>query len=192
MRRPKKNKAKPRGARPIIAGDSGMRGLKRNELGLRRLGRGSGFIDDRAGIGHLRSLRRARINVSAKARLRRGEPSTGSKSCAENVLLPLLAAPQNPGLYRNDIGSIGFDIHHPAGPILMPFSTPIAIAIFLTIWFTVLFAVLPFGVRSQHEDGDVVAGSDPGAPVTPRLLVKALWTTAISAAIFAALVFFLQ
>lgn len=70
----------------------------------------------------------------------------------------------------------------------MPFSTPIAIAIFLTIWFTVLFAVLPFGVRSQHETGDVVRGTDPGAPVAPRLLVKALWTTVISAAVFAALV----
>lgn len=69
----------------------------------------------------------------------------------------------------------------------MPFSTPIAIAIFLTIWFTVLFAVLPFGIRSQHEAGDFVRGTDPGAPVAPRLLVKALWTTVISAAVFAAL-----
>jgi predicted secreted protein len=74
----------------------------------------------------------------------------------------------------------------------MPFSTPIAIAIFLTIWFTVLFAVLPFGVRSQDEDGDVVSGTDPGAPVAPRLLIKALWTTAISVAVFGALVFLLQ
>ncbi len=70
----------------------------------------------------------------------------------------------------------------------MPFSTPIAIAIFITIWFTVLFAVLPFGVRSQHEAGDFVPGTDPGAPVAPRLLVKALWTTLISAVVFAALV----
>lgn len=70
----------------------------------------------------------------------------------------------------------------------MPFSTPIAIAIFVTIWFTVLFAVLPFGIRSQHEAGDFVPGTDPGAPVAPRLLVKALWTTVISAAVFAALV----
>jgi len=70
----------------------------------------------------------------------------------------------------------------------VPFSTPIAIAIFVTIWFTVLFAVLPFGIRSQHEDGDFVPGTDPGAPVAPRLLVKALWTTVISAGVFAALV----
>jgi len=69
----------------------------------------------------------------------------------------------------------------------MPFSLPLAAAIFLTIWFTVLFAVLPFGVRSQHEAGNIVAGTDPGAPVAPRLLAKAIWTTAISAVIFAAL-----
>lgn len=72
----------------------------------------------------------------------------------------------------------------------MPFSTPLAIVIFLTIWFTVLFAVLPFGVRSQHEAGDIVAGTDPGAPVAPRLLVKAGWTTLVSAVVFAALVAF--
>jgi predicted secreted protein len=73
---------------------------------------------------------------------------------------------------------------------IMPFSIPLAAAIFLTIWFTVLFAVLPFGVRSQHETGEVVPGSDPGAPVAPRLLAKALWTTLISAAIFSALTAF--
>lgn len=72
----------------------------------------------------------------------------------------------------------------------MPFSIPLAAAIFLTIWFTVLFAVLPFGVRSQREAGDVVAGTDPGAPVAPRLLAKAIWTTLISAVIFAALTAF--
>jgi predicted secreted protein len=72
----------------------------------------------------------------------------------------------------------------------MPFSLPLSLAIFLVIWFTVLFAVLPFGVTSQHEAGDMVKGTDPGAPVAPRILVKAIWTTAISAALFAALVAF--
>ncbi len=69
----------------------------------------------------------------------------------------------------------------------MPFSTPMAAAIYLTIWFTVLFAVLPFGVHSQHERGDFVAGTDPGAPVAPRLLPKMIWTTLISAVIFGGL-----
>ncbi|ACK50021.1 protein of unknown function DUF1467 [Methylocella silvestris BL2] len=72
----------------------------------------------------------------------------------------------------------------------MPFSTPLSIAIFFVIWFVVLFAVLPFGVTSQREAGEIVKGTDPGAPVAPRLFAKALWTTAIAAAAFAALVVF--
>jgi predicted secreted protein len=68
----------------------------------------------------------------------------------------------------------------------MTLSVPLAIAIFITIWFVVLFAVLPFGVRSQEEAGEIVPGTDPGAPASPRLLVKALWTTAIASVIFAA------
>jgi predicted secreted protein len=59
-----------------------------------------------------------------------------------------------------------------------------AVVIYLTIWWVVLFAVLPWGVRSQLEAGDVVPGSDPGAPKAPMLLTKALWTTGISAIIF--------
>jgi predicted secreted protein len=60
-----------------------------------------------------------------------------------------------------------------------------AIAVYLSIWWTVLFAVLPFGIRSQHEsDDERVAGTDPGAPIAPRLVIKALWTTLISAVVF--------
>jgi predicted secreted protein len=66
----------------------------------------------------------------------------------------------------------------------MPVTT--AIAIFFLIWWVVLFAVLPFGVRSQHEDGDMPPGTDPGAPTVPRLGRKLLWTTLVSAVIFAA------
>lgn len=61
---------------------------------------------------------------------------------------------------------------------------PLSIALYFTIWWVVLFAVLPFGVRSQHEDGDMPPGTDPGAPVAPRLGWKILWTTAISAAVW--------
>ena len=71
----------------------------------------------------------------------------------------------------------------------MPLSIPLAIALFLTIWFVVLFAVLPFGVRSQHESGDFVQGTDPGAPVAPRLLKKILWTTGIAIVVFGLVIF---
>jgi predicted secreted protein len=60
-----------------------------------------------------------------------------------------------------------------------------AIAIYFIIWWVVLFAVLPFGVRSQEEGGDVVRGTDPGAPVVPRLWWKLVWTTVIASVVFA-------
>ncbi len=66
-------------------------------------------------------------------------------------------------------------------------SVTTAIAIYFLIWWLTLFAVLPFGVRSQHEDGDMVPGSDPGAPIVPRLLWKLFWTTFVSGVIFAIL-----
>ncbi len=59
-----------------------------------------------------------------------------------------------------------------------------AIALFFIVWWTTLFAVLPFGVRSQIEEGHVVEGSEPGAPTTPRLVRKALWTTIIAIVVF--------
>lgn len=64
-------------------------------------------------------------------------------------------------------------------------SLPLSIAVYFTIWWTVLFAILPFGVRSVHEEGVTVPGSDPGAPVNPRLAMKALWTTIVSSVVFA-------
>lgn len=63
----------------------------------------------------------------------------------------------------------------------MPIPMPMAIAVYFTTWWIVLFAVLPFGVRPQ---GDAVPGSDPGAPAAPHLVVKALWTTGLSAVAF--------
>ncbi len=66
----------------------------------------------------------------------------------------------------------------------MPVTT--AAAIFFLIWWVVLFAVLPWGIRSQHESGEVVPGTDPGAPAIPNLSRKLLWTTLVSLAIFAA------
>jgi predicted secreted protein len=60
-----------------------------------------------------------------------------------------------------------------------------AIALYLMIWWTMLFAVLPFGIKSQAESGDVQEGTDPGAPVAPGLLKKALITSLASAATLA-------
>jgi predicted secreted protein len=54
-------------------------------------------------------------------------------------------------------------------------------ALFFIIWWTLLFAILPFGIRSQVEAGEVVRGSEPGAPAAPALREKALWTTLAAA-----------
>lgn len=59
-----------------------------------------------------------------------------------------------------------------------------AIAIYFLIWWIVLFAVLPWGVRAQGDEG--APGTDPGAPRVPHLKAKLIWTTAVSAVVFAA------
>ena len=74
----------------------------------------------------------------------------------------------------------------------LPVPWPMAAAMFLTIWWILLFAILPFGVQSQHETAEIVPGSDPGAPVAPRLLLKALWTTGLSIIAFAALMWLIN
>lgn len=73
----------------------------------------------------------------------------------------------------------------------MPFSLPLAAAIYLTIWWIVLFAVLPLGVRSSEEaEEDLPEGADPGAPASPDLLKKAGITTVLSAVLFGLLALF--
>lgn len=52
------------------------------------------------------------------------------------------------------------------------------IVVFIMIWWTVIFMVLPWGVRPEIDD--VQPGNQVGAPSNPRLLRKALITTAIS------------
>ena len=58
-------------------------------------------------------------------------------------------------------------------------------AIYFVLWWITLFVTLPFGVRSQHEEGVAAPGTDPGAPVAHLIGRKMIWTTVISAAIFA-------
>lgn len=59
-----------------------------------------------------------------------------------------------------------------------------AIGIYFVTWWIVLFAVLPWGVRSQHEAGSMEPGTDPGAPQRPLLLRKVVATSLISAVLF--------
>lgn len=59
------------------------------------------------------------------------------------------------------------------------------LAIYFVIWWVGLFAVLPWGVRSQHEDGEIVYGSDPGAPTKPRMLRIVIANTILASVVFA-------
>jgi predicted secreted protein len=54
------------------------------------------------------------------------------------------------------------------------------LVVFIIIWWLVLFMILPIGITSQQESGDIVAGTEPGAPTQPMLAQKAWWTTSIA------------
>ena len=54
------------------------------------------------------------------------------------------------------------------------------IAVFFVVWWICFVAVLPMGQQSQHEAGSVVAGTDPAAPVVPRLGRKVLIASGLS------------
>ena len=60
----------------------------------------------------------------------------------------------------------------------------LGLAVYFIIWWILLFAVLPFGVQSQHEMKEIVPGSEPGAPAKPRLLMKVLANTIIAAVLW--------
>jgi predicted secreted protein len=63
-------------------------------------------------------------------------------------------------------------------------SITLGIALFFIIWWTTLFAVLPFGVRTQGESGEVVPGTPASAPVLPRLRRLFLINTLVAVGVF--------
>jgi predicted secreted protein len=60
------------------------------------------------------------------------------------------------------------------------------IALYFIIWWLTLFAILPIGVRSQEEAGEVVPGSEIGAPAKAQMGYKVLLTTLVSIPVFLA------
>jgi predicted secreted protein len=59
------------------------------------------------------------------------------------------------------------------------------VAIYFVLWWLVLFAVMPFGVRTQHDEGVVVPGTVASAPSRPHFAKAALRTTIVSGILFA-------
>ena len=55
-----------------------------------------------------------------------------------------------------------------------------ALVVFIVVWWMVFFITLPFGVSRVENPEE---GHDPGAPEKPRLVIKALITTAVASAL---------
>jgi predicted secreted protein len=64
-------------------------------------------------------------------------------------------------------------------------SWSLSLALYIVIWWTLLFAVLPFGVRTQGEDGKVVPGTPASAPSRMNIKRVIIATTLVSAVVFA-------
>ncbi|MDQ0998965.1 putative secreted protein [Phyllobacterium ifriqiyense] len=65
----------------------------------------------------------------------------------------------------------------------MPIAT--ALAVYFIFWWLTLFTMLPIGLRTQAEENDVTLGTTPSAPHKHRMGRVFLWTTLVSAVIFA-------
>lgn len=63
-----------------------------------------------------------------------------------------------------------------------------AVVLFAVIWFLILYMLLPQGVKSQSENGDVAPGTPASAPSEPMLRRKLLRTTAITVVVWALVV----
>jgi len=61
------------------------------------------------------------------------------------------------------------------------------LAVYFIVWWLVLFTVLPFGVVTQAEAGEVVPGTPESAPAHFRLGRVLAMTTAASSVVFFAL-----
>ena len=60
-----------------------------------------------------------------------------------------------------------------------------SIVVFILLWWLVLFIILPRNISSQQEKGNVVEGTDTGAPTSPKIKKKLILTTVISSLLFA-------
>jgi predicted secreted protein len=72
-------------------------------------------------------------------------------------------------------------------------SLTLALALYFIIWWTVLFAVLPIGMRTQEEDGNVVAGTPESAPAAPKfwriIVLNSILSAAVLAVVWLAIVY---
>lgn len=63
------------------------------------------------------------------------------------------------------------------------------IVLFASLWFLTLFVVMPIGQQSQADAGDVIPGTHAGAPAGVNWRRKLLWTTGITALLWAVIAY---
>ena len=60
-----------------------------------------------------------------------------------------------------------------------------SVVVFIILWWLVLFIILPRNINSQNETGNIIEGTDPGAPTNPNIVKKLVITTFITSLLFA-------
>jgi predicted secreted protein len=60
-----------------------------------------------------------------------------------------------------------------------------ALVLYAVIWFMVLFVTLPIRLTTQGDTGEIVPGTQAGAPVNPQLKRRFLIVTAVSLVLWA-------
>jgi predicted secreted protein len=74
--------------------------------------------------------------------------------------------------------------------VLLKLTVAGAVGLYFVLWWTLLFAVLPIRIRTQAEVGDITDGTEPGAPASPALRERAIWTTIAAGIVFVAVAVF--
>jgi len=57
-------------------------------------------------------------------------------------------------------------------------------AVYFILWWVTLFAVLPFSLRTQDDEGETVLGTVSSAPKGPHVFRAMLRTTVVSLVIY--------
>ena len=59
------------------------------------------------------------------------------------------------------------------------------IVLYLVIWFLTFLVLLPIGMKTQGDVGEIVPGTPAGAPAEPIMKRKAITTTLVAAVLWA-------
>ena len=71
-------------------------------------------------------------------------------------------------------------------------SLTFSLAVYFMMWWILFLAILPFGIRTQAEEGEVIPGTEQSAPKHPQMLKKVLVNTIVTTLVFAAFYAFME